>query len=194
MCQLEGLAEFSGRGQVRTTAQVDEVALAVQGKWPVRRDRLDYLGFVFFADSAEEGGSFISIPNLTTDGLIAVDDFLHACFDYLQVFFGECFLAREVVVKAILDGRPNRYLRLRPQLLNGLGQNVCGVVTQQLDAVVRVTGDDFHGHVGLDVATQIPEFAIDANSHSGFRESFANTFGNLCTAGWRGELPVGAVG
>src|SRR5262249_40092250 len=62
--QLEGLAEVAGRGQMRSSAEIDEPALAVEADFLVRRDLIDIFGLVALADAAKKGGCRVAIPDL----------------------------------------------------------------------------------------------------------------------------------
>ena len=87
VCQLEGFAELAGGRQMRAAAQVDEIALAVQGDGLAGRDACDDFGLVDFTDAVEERHRLVAIPLLTRDRLVPVDDIFHAGLDDLQVVF-----------------------------------------------------------------------------------------------------------
>ena len=128
--QVKGLAELAGRRQMRSKAKVDEFALPIERQRFVLRDILDYLCFVLLADASKEFHRFVALPFLALNGFVPIDDFLHALFDDEQILRRKRFFACEVVIEAVLDRRANRHLRVRPQLFDGFGQDMGGIVTQ----------------------------------------------------------------
>ena len=178
---------------MRPATKVDEVALAIQGQVFVRRNALDDLGLVDLANATKKLGRLVALPDFSFDAFVAVHDVLHAGLDRFEVGVGKRLFACKVVIETVLDGRTDRYLGVRPQFLDGFGENMCSVVPQQLDAVIRIASNDFHGSVCLDIPGQIPELAIDANRHSGTSQSFANAGGNFTAPGGSVKLLNGAV-
>ena len=104
---------------MRAAAQIDKVALPIKRQGFIRRNIFDDLGFVFLPQVAKEFNRVITCPDLACDHFVALYDLEHALRDDLEVFFGKRFLAREVVIKAVLDGRPDRYLGIWPEFLYG---------------------------------------------------------------------------
>ncbi len=115
--QLEDLQLGRGR-HVRAATQVDEIAFAIQRHLLVGRNSLDQLGLVFFAETQEELDRIVTRPDFTADRNVLLGQFSHSLFNGNQVFRGKWALVGEVVIEAILDDRPDRYLRLGEQLLD----------------------------------------------------------------------------
>ena len=192
--QLERLAELAGRGEVRTPAQIDPLALAVQRDGLVARDVRDDLGLVLLAPVAEEPDRFVAVPFLARDRLVAVDDLAHAGLHQLQIIRGEGLLAREVVVKSVLDGRPDGDLRLRVEFLHRFGENVGRVVAQQLQRLVGIARHDGDGCVAVDGGGKVARHPVDPDRERRLGESLADARGNV-GPGHRGvEVPDRAVG
>ena len=94
--------------------------------------------------------------------LALLDDLAHPRLDGLQVVRGERLRHVEVVVEAVGDRRPDAELRLREQLLHGLGHDVGGGVPQDVEAVGRVDGDRLDGVAVAQLVGEVAELAADA--------------------------------
>ena len=176
---------------MRATAEIDEFSLPVERDRFVARNARDDLGLVFLADAAEEFDGLVAIPDFTLDRLVAVHDLLHALLDRREVILGKRLLARKVVIETVLDGRANRHLRLGPEFLDGLGQDVGCVVAQQFDAVIGVAHDDFDRGVLVDFAGQVPQVAVHAHCDGRARQPLADA---CCDGGARNGVVVLSVG
>ena len=110
--QLERLAQLAGRGQMRPTAQIFPVALAVDGNWLIARNIGNDFGFVNFANLAEMGNRFGPIPHFTDNRLIALDNVAHALFDGFQIVQTERGFTGKIVKEAVFNHRPDGHLRV----------------------------------------------------------------------------------
>nr|BFE69548.1 hypothetical protein GCM10020092_028490 [Actinoplanes digitatis] len=72
------------------------------------------------------------------EGLSGLDDLLHPLLELRQILGHERLGDVEVVVEAVLDRRPDAELRLREDVLHGLGEHVRGRVAQHVEPVGRV--------------------------------------------------------
>src|SRR5260221_14431256 len=61
--QFEGLAEVTGRGQMRSDAEIDEIALPIEADHLTFRDLADILGLVGLADAVEETDRGVAVPD-----------------------------------------------------------------------------------------------------------------------------------
>src|SRR5215831_20951248 len=109
--QLES-GDFAGGLDVRTAAQVDEVAVLIEGHL-VARDRGDNLQLVDLAALLEELDRLGLGKFLANKGLVAVDDLLHPGFDLLEVFLSQRPWNVDIVVETRLDRGTDRQLGLR---------------------------------------------------------------------------------
>ena len=141
-------------------AEVEPVALAVDRNHRIVGQGGDVLGLVLFADLVEVADRRFPVPDLAGDRLVALDDLAHAIFDDLQVVGREGFVAGEVVVEAVFDGRAEGHLRAGVKLLHRLGQYVGAVVAQQLQRVGMAAGDDFDVGVGVDGGGEILQVTV----------------------------------
>ena len=177
--QLEGHGELAGRGQMRPPAEVDEPALTVERDLLALRQALDDLGLVELALVLEERDRLVPVPDLAADRLVALDDLAHAPLDLLEVLGREGRRAGEIVVKAVLDRRPDGHLGVGVELLDRLGHDVGGVVANDLERIVMVTGDDLDPGVIDDRAREIPKLAVDANGEGGLGQAGADGGGDI---------------
>ena len=179
---------------MRAAAEIEPLALAVQGDGLVARDPLDDLGLVLLAPVAEVPHRLVAIPHLARDGLVAVDDLAHAFLHALQILGREGLLAGEVVVEPVLDGRSDGDLRLRPQLLDRLGQDVGRVVAQQLQRLLGIAGHDSDGRVGVEGGGEVAHRAVDLDRERGAGEALADARGDVGSRHRTVEVPDRAVG
>jgi len=158
--QLER-AQLAGRRHVRPAAQVDEIALAVQRKRLAGRNVGDDLGLVFLALVAEERNRLVARQFAALDRQVLVDDALHFGLDRLEVVRMKGLFAREIVVKPVLDGRPDRHLGVRVQPLDRLGHQVRGRMPDHLHALVVAGRDDAKAAVALDPVIDVDQPAVE---------------------------------
>ena len=122
--QLEGGADVAGGAHVRAAAEIDPVALAVEGDDLVRGEIADQFGFVALAFGLEEGDGLVAVVDLAGEGGVAGDDLAHLGFDRREVLGGERGVAGEIVVEAVLDCRADGDLGAGEEFLHGFGQHV----------------------------------------------------------------------
>ena len=109
---------------MRTGAQVHELALLVEGDVGVLRQIIDQLHLIglFLLLHILDGLGPGQLEALQLQLLLA--DLPHLRLDLRQVLRGEGKRRVQIVIKAVVDGRADGQLHLRPQPLHGLGQNV----------------------------------------------------------------------
>ena len=121
--------DAAGRGHMRATAKVNELAIAVEAD--VRtglRELGDEVRLHEVAIFVELGEGLLTRLVLADKLLVARDDFGHLLFNDDQIVGGEWLLAVEVVEKACVGGRAVAELGLRKELKDGSGEDVgCGV-------------------------------------------------------------------
>ncbi len=192
--QLEGLAELPRGRQMRSPAKVEPLALPVDGDVLARRNALDDLGLVVFADLLEIGDGLVAAPDFARDRLVAVDDLAHLRLDLLEVFGLEGFCAREVVIEAVLDHRPDRHLRAGEKLLHGFGHHMRAVVAQDFKPVLRLRRHHFHNGVPVDHRGQVHHLAVDLDRQRLLRERLRNALGKGQSAERTFHFAYGTVG
>jgi hypothetical protein len=158
--QLEGLADVPRGGEVRPPAQVDPLALLVQGDRLILRQVPDQLGLELLAPGLEELDRVVPVPDLALELRVAVDDPAHLLLDGGEVVGRERLLAEEVVIESVLDRRADGHLGAGEQGLNGLGQHVRGVVADRVQRLGVVTHDQAEVAAGLQLAAHVALLAV----------------------------------
>ena len=120
--QLEGL-DACGRGNVGSTAEIHELAGAVNGE-----DRLglfaDELALQELAHPLEKLQPLVlgKVQALVRE--VRLDQLPHLVLDLLQIILGERFFAEEIVEEAGLSGRPDAGMRVREEFEDRRRQEV----------------------------------------------------------------------
>ncbi len=160
--QLERARQPAGRWQMRAAADVEPLALTVDGQFLALGDHLvDDLHLVGFTQSGEHLHRLLARPHLTLDRQVALDDLVHALLDLLQIFRGERIVAREVVVEAVLDGGTDGDLGAGIKLLHCLRHYMRGVVANEIECLGVPGGDDGQCGVMVDQVAGVDEPAVD---------------------------------
>ena len=138
-------ADVAGAHDVRTGAEIDELSVAVIARsaspsgmsWMI--SSLNLLGFRALAKAAKRArfGHARALRSRVTSTfarkVVGLDLLLHLRLDLLEILRRDAMRQIHVVIKAVLDRRPGRELRFRPDLQNGGRQNVGGGMPQPLD-------------------------------------------------------------
>ena len=148
--QLEGVADFPGRGHVRAAAEVEPVALLVDRDFLVGGNGVDQFDFEGLAMGLEPGLGLIAGPFLAHDGFVGGDDLAHLLFDRREIVGRKRLGAIEIVIKTVFDHRADRHLRARIKRLHRVGQHMGGVVADQLERARIFAIEELDLGVGLD--------------------------------------------
>ena len=171
--------ELARRRHVRTAAEVDEVALTIERNRFAFGDGFDQFGLVLFTHVEEELHGFVARHFDAFDRKVALDDFVHAGFDLLQVFGREGTFEGEVVVEAVFNGRPDRHLRRREEFLDGLGHQVRRRVADEFETFGIAPGHDGDFGVLVDHMGEVDETAVHTAGESGLRKAHADVLGDV---------------
>ena len=163
--QFEGMPHAAGRGKVRAAAQVDEIALLIEGDRLAGRDRLDKLDLERLVVLFVEGDRLVTGPDIADDRLVPVDDLVHARLDGGKVLVAEGRLAMEIVIEPVLDRRADGDLRLGIQLENRLGHDMRGIMPDGGQNGVVLCRQQRQRGIGLDLACHVPFLAVDNSQH-----------------------------
>jgi hypothetical protein len=139
--------DSSGGWSVRATAEISEGAVSVE------RDGLDALVANKILDQLDLVGLLLGAEALqglldgdvgALEGLIGGDVRCHRLLDPLEIVLGgpKALWELEVVVEALRDRRPDRYLRPRPELRDRRGEDVGAVVANELQRLGAFRGQD----------------------------------------------------
>ncbi len=138
--ELEGL-DAPGRGQVRARAQVDKVALAVEGQLGILRQVVDQLHLVRLPALLHKGDGLVPRQGEALLPVIFLDDALHFLFDAGKVLRGEDLLHVKVIVKAVVNGGADGELGARKQVFDSTCHHVAGRVAQHVAGIVILKAD-----------------------------------------------------
>ena len=144
MSELESATRIACVPHVRTTAEVQPLALAVNRDRFAFWDRIEQGQLIGLARGLEMGACVVAAPYLAGEGRSRGDDLAHLLFDDGQILWRERRLAIEIVVEPVLDGGPNRGACTRPELLHCLGQYMGEVMTDQLERAGIVPRDKLY--------------------------------------------------
>ena len=159
---------------MRATAQVGEVAFAVQRNGLLTGDGFDEFGLVLLAKPLEVIDSFLAADNPARHRLIAAGDFAHALFDGRQIFGRERARIGKVVVKAVFDDRTNGDLRFGKQLFHRVGQQVGRRVADDFQPLGIFGGQQSDLRILLDQVGQIDEFTVNTSRNGGLGQTGAD--------------------
>ena len=191
--QLEGLAEITGRGQMRADAEIDEIALPVEADLLVSRDFADIFGLVGLADAVEEGDRGVAVPDLARDLLVAAHDLAHARLDLLEILGSERLGAREIVIEPGLGRRPEGDLGVGIQFLDRLRHDMGRIVAQNLEPFRHLPSDDRDGGVMVDHGREIARPAVDPNGDRRLRQTRPDRGGDFGAGDRTGKFEAFAV-
>ena len=163
--------QLAGRRYVRATAQVGELAFAVQAQHLIGRNGRNDLGLVGLADTLEVGHGVVTRQLVALYRNVFLGQLLHLFLDGHQVFRGKRALVGKIVVKAVFDFRADGDLGFREQLFHRISQQVGGGVADDGQAVRVFLGDDGQVSVGRNTVGGINQLAVHATSQRRTRKT-----------------------
>ena len=131
-------------------------------------------GLVAFAARLEERDRLLAVPFLALERIVACDDLAHLCLDRGKILGAEGFVAREVVVEAVLDRRPDRHLRAGVEGLHRLGQHMRRIVADHLQRIRIAPCDEHHRCVVIDRPRQVGRLAVQLHRQRRARQARAD--------------------
>ena len=191
--QLERASHLSGRCHVRAAAQIEPVALLVDPDFLVRGDGIDQLHLEQLALVAKNAFGMLARPHFPGERLVARDDLAHLVFDRAEILRRERLVAEEIVVEAVLDHRSDGHLRTRPQGLHRLGENMGGVVADQLQRARIIAGEKLDLRITLDCFREIDHGSIERHRNGAFGERGRDALGDLDAGDVASILPARTV-
>ena len=180
--QFEGVADLARRGHMGAATEVEPVALLVDFQGLVGGDRLDEFDLESLAMRREPGRGFFACPNLLREGFVASNDLSHFHFDRGKILRRERLRAIEIVIKAVLDHRPDGDLRAGKERLHRLGEDMRGVVTDEFERSFVVAGEELNSAVARQGIGEVAQGAINRHRDGALGERWRNAFDNIKTA------------
>ena len=113
---------------MRPAAQIDKIALPIKRYLFAGRNRIDQFDFERLVALLIKLARLLPRFDFARDGQIARDDFAHALLDGFQIGGDERLRAQKIVIKAVVDHRPDGDFGFGMQFERGLRQNVGAIV------------------------------------------------------------------
>ena len=153
----------------------------------------------------EHGQRLVGWDLEASDGIVLGDDLGHLLLDARQVGVGDRLRQEEVVVEAVLDGRPDGVLGARPEAQDRLGEHMAGRVADDVEPLGAGRRDDGDLVAVVEGGAQIDEAAVsvgraldvlarDAGRDGGFRQSRPDRLRGVERGRAVGEFERGTVG
>ena len=116
--------------------------------------------------SANSFFAVVAVHDLASERGVARDDFAHLGLDDRQILRRERLVAREIVIEAVLDHRPDGHLRAGVELLHGFRHDMGRVVTDQRQRLLVFPGEDADLGVGLDRLGEVLDLPVKRHGDS----------------------------
>src|SRR5262249_192628 len=172
--QLKSL-DSSRAGNVRTAAEVDKLAVAIERNliltFGVLLDEVHFHPIVFGFVLMDR---LISRRVLADELLVAFDNFLHGVFDSLQVIRSEWRWTVEVVKESRFRRRTMAELGLWKQLSYSSCQHMRRGMSEYFERLGILVGENPHLSVFLDRTVQVDNLAVHLGGESGIGQSRGN--------------------
>src|SRR5690606_20165315 len=191
--------QLASRWHVRATAQVNEIAFAVQADRLVGRNGGNDLCLVVLADALEELDGVVAQPLFAGNHFVFLGQFRQFLFQGFQNLGRKDTLVGKVVIKADVNHRADGNLGIRKQALDRGSQQVSGGVTNQIqtgsvfganDGQIAVLVDHIRGvH-----QTRLGAGRADTASQGGAAQASTNRVRHFADGNRALKLSLGAIG
>ena len=176
--QLKGLY-FAGGSQMRASAQVHEIALAIEGNDGVFGQIIDQLDLIGLFPALHEGNGFITRKLETLYAVVLLDNAGHFLFNFAKEIIREGLIGIEIIVEAVIDGGADRELDLGPELLDCLCQNVRGGMTQDALCFIVREGQELDLMLTFKRTPHFGDGAVNARTERIFLKRLTDLPSNL---------------
>ncbi|MNM71579.1 hypothetical protein D3C81_832480 [compost metagenome] len=159
--QLEHL-DFAGRRNMRSTAQIEEFALLVNGDDAVLGQVPDQFKLVGIAKLAEDVQRFLTADFLADNRQIFGNDAFHFLLDLLEILRIQRLLQVHIIIKSVFNRRADAQLHFFGpiQALDGLCHQVGCAVTHNLQAFRGIQRYDFNKISFIQLGRQIDDYTV----------------------------------
>src|SRR5579863_921674 len=177
--QLERL-DFAGRRQMRTAAEVGELAGAIDRNLFIGLgELLDEMTLHEVALFFELLQSLLAGQKLARVGNVLLHQLLHLLFDLLQIFWSKRSGTIEIVEESGFGSRTVSKLGLRKKLENSRRQQMRGGMPVNLERLGIAVGQDAKIGVLFQRPGEIDEIAVGLCSQCSIGKPLADGFGNI---------------
>ncbi|BFO09794.1 hypothetical protein GGER_23040 [Serratia rubidaea] len=104
---------------------------------------------------------------------------MHPLFQQIQVFLRQGMVQVNVIIETVVDHRADGHFGVRPQLFDGMAQQVRAGVAQNLQPLFVLGGDDRQLRIGFNQIAGVDQFAVHTAGNAGFRQARADIAGNV---------------
>ena len=171
--QLERL-DHARRRQMRTCAQVDEIALTIEGDLGVLGQIVDQLDLVGLVVALHQLDRLFARQHESLELVVRLDDLRHLALDHLQLFERDGRRKVEIVIKSLVDRRSDRKFDRRMHALHRLRENVRAGVTIDAPALGVFECQDLQRAVLFGHIAQLDDIAVDDRAERRTRQPFRN--------------------
>ena len=175
-CQAGKLECFYRFGihQMRSCTEIYKLTLAVKAQLCILRKILDQLYLVGFFFFLHEPDSLFTGHGEALQTKSFFNNFLHLCFDLLQILSRKRSFSVYIIVKPILDRRPDGQFCLRIETFDCLCHDMrCGMTECCLSSLI-FKGKDVQLAVGIHNRTKVNLLAVDLSGTGSPCQAFAD--------------------
>ena len=164
---------------MRAATKIDEIALPIERDRRAFRQVANDLALVGLAHRLEQPDRLFARYFAALHGNVGLGQLAHPLLNVAEVVRGKGARIGEVVVETVLDGRADRHLRIRIELLDGHSHQMRAGMAQQGQALRIALGHHGELSVRIDWRGEITEIPIDARRQRAPRQSGANALRDL---------------
>ena len=190
--QLES-THFAGVRNVRSAAEVDELPLTIKTEARMT-EIVDVLDLVLLTQILNERAGLAERLLEALEPLGLLDDLRHLSLDSRKVLLANRSRRVDVVVKAVLDGRPKGQLSARKQAHDRTSHDVSARMAQHVEGLAILVGQDGDGVFARgNLAIKVKDGVVNLGGNGGLGQALADRLGDLAGAGAVGILSCGAI-
>ena len=186
----------AGVRDMRPTAQIDELALAIEAEGRVLLQVVvDVFDLELLLHVLHERPAFGNGTLEAFEWFRVFDDLPHLLLDAREVFFANRSRRMDVVIEAVFERRAERELHAGKQPADGAGHDMRAAVAEDIERLGVFLGEDLQGvFAGGKFGHEIDDVAVELGGERVLGEAFADRFGDLFAGGAGGVFFGRAVG
>ena len=182
---------------MRATAQINEVALLIERhiNLALTAEFLNLIDLVRLRPLREKGGSVGNAHDAALKRFLGLGDAVDLGLNGREVVLGHWCVEFEVVIKAVLDGRPKPKARAREQRHDGLGHYVRGRMAHHVQVIITALAGDDRNRLAIGQGPRQVAHLV-ANPHGKCRlcQAGADRGGGVKAGGAVGQFELGSIG
>ena len=163
---------------MRTAAEVEPIALLVDLQILVSGNCIDEFNLEGLAMRLEPGLGLVACPDFLGERFVAGDDLGHFFFDRGEILRRKRLRPIEIVIKAVLDHRPNRDLSAGKERLHRLGEDMRGIMADEFECSWIVAGHELDSGIARQGIGEVVQGAIERHRDGPLGERRRNAFGD----------------